>query len=140
MTLLARALPDMTCLTELVVPYIATDRYWNYNVCRQFFLARLVAGVGRHCPRLRLLDLSGTEEVREQSDLLLSLNVTDEGSTKPKTETLGSFLPIVKPNFLPFTIGFASKGDRGRQHKTVPDNSRRGTLASRAYFHSSVSN
>ena len=35
-TLLARALPDMTCLTELVVPYIATDRYWNYNVCRQF--------------------------------------------------------------------------------------------------------
>ena len=54
----------MTCLTELVVPYIATDRYWNYNVCRQFLLARLVAGVGRHCPRLRLLDLSGTEEVR----------------------------------------------------------------------------
>ena len=26
MTLLARALPDMTCLTELVVPYIATNR------------------------------------------------------------------------------------------------------------------
>ena len=77
MTLLARALPDMTCLTELVVPYIATNRLLpdlNKGMKNQrrvsVFLIRLVAGVGRHCQRLRLLDLSGTEEVRKKAVLL----------------------------------------------------------------------
>ena len=101
-TLLARALPDMTHLTELVVPYIATNRsllnnmilfyilhdifagsfishgsikwgqaldnigrHWKISNIQEVFF-RLVAGVGRHCPRLRLLDLSGTEEVAQR--------------------------------------------------------------------------
>ena len=43
----------------------------NYSI---FF--RLVAGVGRHCPRLRLLDLSGTEEVAQRFHLSQIKNQT----------------------------------------------------------------
>ena len=61
-------------------------------------LFRLVAGVGRHCPRLRLLDLSGTEEVREAVPLKLYVfrwqpcQVTEEGSTKLFRTTVGGEL------------------------------------------------
>ena len=41
----------MLQLTHLIVPYIATDA--------------LVAAVGTHCPRLELLDISGTELVTD---------------------------------------------------------------------------
>ena len=63
-----------------------------------FSLFRLVAGVGRHCPRLRLLDLSGTEEVREAVPLKLNVfrwqpcQVTEEGSTKLFRTTVGGEL------------------------------------------------
>ena len=73
------SLKTMPQLTQLVVPYIATDA--------------LVAAVGADCPRLELLDISGTELVTDRGVVgLVRETVGWEACPTNLTTTLRSVL------------------------------------------------
>ena len=49
---LINSIPNMTQLTQLIVPYIADDA--------------LLSRIGHHCPQLELLDISGVSGVTDE--------------------------------------------------------------------------
>ena len=76
---LVKKIPNMTQLTQLIVPYIADDA--------------LISAVGRHCTRMELLDISGTDQVTDEGvKKLYKINVGGELWPTDLTETLKYFL------------------------------------------------
>ena len=69
----------MKNLTQLIVPYIADDA--------------LLSAVGRHCPYIELLDISGVDQVTDKGvRTLYRTNVGGELWPTELTETLKYFL------------------------------------------------
>ena len=69
----------MKQLTQFIVPYIADDA--------------LLSAVGRHCPRMELLDVSGADQVTEDGvKKLYRTNIGGELWPTELTETMKYFL------------------------------------------------
>ena len=75
---LVSSIPNMKNLTQLIVPYIADNA--------------LLSAVGRHCPYIELLDISGAEVTDEGAKALYRTNVGGELWPTELRETLKYFL------------------------------------------------